>query len=324
MSSSISLLRAPAPAATARRGAALEGPLEPKSPPDSSGPKLPPPPPAPLRPSSMVSVELKPCSTTSVEYFSTPALVGPFAGLQRAFDVNLGALLQILLDDLAERLGEDHHAVPLGFFLALAGGLVAPGLGGRHAQIGDRPPVLGPPDFRILAEISDQNHLVYASRHRRSPLLECTELSGSVGRRPRIPGLPSGPLRTTLKPDPIRSPQPRALRSPCDPRLSTYSIAAGNVPVLFRAMQPSHRYSVLRSNAKPVAKVRRIPGSRNSLNKSLTCHNSLRRRVLHFGDGIFGESQYGHFRIEIDSALAPKIQTASGPKEADKNWRRLR
>src|SRR5260370_8462567 len=68
ISSSMSLLRAPA--ATARRGAALDGPPDPKSPPDSSDPKLPPPP--PLRPSSMVSVELNPCSTTSVEYFSTP------------------------------------------------------------------------------------------------------------------------------------------------------------------------------------------------------------------------------------------------------------
>src|SRR5882757_908509 len=65
------LLRPPAPAATARRGAELAGPPEPKSPPESSEPKLPPPP--PLRPSSIVSVELKPCSTTSVEYFSTPA-----------------------------------------------------------------------------------------------------------------------------------------------------------------------------------------------------------------------------------------------------------
>src|ERR1700720_2136265 len=64
----MSLLRAPA--ATARRGAARDGPPDPKSRPESSGPKLPPPP--PLRPSSMVSVELKPCSTTSVEYFSTP------------------------------------------------------------------------------------------------------------------------------------------------------------------------------------------------------------------------------------------------------------
>src|SRR6266851_2571671 len=69
ISSSMSLLRAPA--ATARRGAALDGPPDPKSRPDeSSDPKLPPPPPP--RPSSMVSVELKFCSTTSVEYFSTP------------------------------------------------------------------------------------------------------------------------------------------------------------------------------------------------------------------------------------------------------------
>src|SRR5665213_879982 len=71
ISSSMSLL-ARAPAATARRGGALEGPLEPKSPPASSPPKLPPPLRPSLRPSSMVSVELKSCSTTSVEYFSTP------------------------------------------------------------------------------------------------------------------------------------------------------------------------------------------------------------------------------------------------------------
>src|SRR6185312_3236841 len=66
MSSSMSLLRAPA--ATGRRGAELTGPAEPKSPPASSE-KLPPPPP---RLSSMVRLELKPCSTTSVEYFSAP------------------------------------------------------------------------------------------------------------------------------------------------------------------------------------------------------------------------------------------------------------
>src|SRR6266700_686804 len=33
--------------------------------------------------------------------FLDAALVGPFAGLQRALDVHLGALLQILLGDLA-------------------------------------------------------------------------------------------------------------------------------------------------------------------------------------------------------------------------------
>src|SRR5262249_34360476 len=51
--------------------------------------------------------------------FLDAALVGPFAGLQRALEIHLGALLQILLADLAEPLVEDHDAVPLGLFLAL-------------------------------------------------------------------------------------------------------------------------------------------------------------------------------------------------------------
>src|SRR5260370_33334280 len=73
--------------------------------------------------------------------------------------------------------------MPLGLFLAVAGRLVAPAFGGRHAQIGNRPPVLGPPDFRILAEISDQNHLVYASRHHHSPSSKITgKTTGLAGR----------------------------------------------------------------------------------------------------------------------------------------------
>src|SRR4051794_41195799 len=55
--------------------------------------------------------------------------------------------------------------MPLGLFLALAGGLVAPGVGGRDPKIGDRPPVLGPLDFRIGAQIADQNDLVDRTRH---------------------------------------------------------------------------------------------------------------------------------------------------------------
>src|ERR1700735_2971151 len=101
-------------------------------------------------------------------------LVGPFAGLQLTFDVNLGALLQILLGDLAQTFAEDHHPMPFGLFLALAGRLVAPGIRCRDPQIGDRPPVLSALDFRIGPEIADQNDLVHASRHRRSPLLEFT------------------------------------------------------------------------------------------------------------------------------------------------------
>src|SRR6185437_5971566 len=102
--------------------------------------------------------------------FFGAALVGPFAGLQLAFNVNLGTLFQILPGNLAEPFVEDHDPMPLGLFLALAGRLVAPVLGGRNAEICNRPSVLGAPDFRILAEISNQNHLVYTSSHCRSPL----------------------------------------------------------------------------------------------------------------------------------------------------------
>src|SRR5213592_4586654 len=120
--------------------------------------------------------------------FLDAALVGPFTGLQLALDVNLGALLQILLGDLAEPLIEDDDPVPLGLFLALAGRLVAPAFGGRHVQIGYWPPILGPPNLRVLAEISDQNHLVHASRHRRSPLstLVITDLARRTARAPTL------------------------------------------------------------------------------------------------------------------------------------------
>src|SRR5947209_9436466 len=97
--------------------------------------------------------------------FLHPALVGPFARLQRALDINLGAFLQVLLGDLREPFAEDHHAMPLGLFLALAGRLVAPALGGRDAQIHHRIAVLHAPDLRVLAQIADQNDLVDRTRH---------------------------------------------------------------------------------------------------------------------------------------------------------------
>jgi len=88
------------PAATARRGgrASTGRNTEIAAAALSSPPKLPPPPPR-CHP-SMVRVELKPCSTTSVEYFSTPLLVGPFPGLASCPRCTLAPLLQILLGDL--------------------------------------------------------------------------------------------------------------------------------------------------------------------------------------------------------------------------------
>src|SRR4029078_4273742 len=82
-----------------------------------------------------------------------------------AFEINLGALLQILLGDLAEPLAEDHDAMPLGLFLALAGVLVAPGFRRRHAQICDRTGIIGAADLRIFAEIANQNDLVPRACH---------------------------------------------------------------------------------------------------------------------------------------------------------------
>src|SRR5439155_9837940 len=105
--------------------------------------------------------------------------------------------LEILFGDLAEPFIEDDHAVPLGLFLALAGRLVAPAFGGRDTEIGNRPPILGTPDFRILAEISDQNHLVHASCHRRSPLSKTLDWPGA---QLSARALASSALGTTLEP----------------------------------------------------------------------------------------------------------------------------
>src|SRR5579862_85321 len=98
-------------------------------------------------------------------------LILPFARLQRALDENFRALLEILLGDPAQILIENDDAMPLGLFLALARGLVLPGLRGGKAQIRHRPAVLGATNFRIGAQIADQNHLVDASRHRTSPFV---------------------------------------------------------------------------------------------------------------------------------------------------------
>src|SRR5204862_5706462 len=97
--------------------------------------------------------------------FLDPGVVGPFAGLQGALDIDLRALLQVFLGDLNEALVEDHDAVPLGALLALARGAVAPALRGGEVQIGDADAVLGRADLGVAAEIADQDHLVDAASH---------------------------------------------------------------------------------------------------------------------------------------------------------------
>jgi len=97
--------------------------------------------------------------------FLHPVLVGVFAGLELAFDIDLRALLQILLGHLRKVLVEDHHAVPLGLLLAFSARLVAPGFRGRDREIDHRIARSQPPHFRVAPQIADQDHLVDAARH---------------------------------------------------------------------------------------------------------------------------------------------------------------
>jgi hypothetical protein len=64
-----------------------------------------------------------------------PTLIGPFARLELALDVDLRALLQEALGDVGYRLVEHHDAMPFGAFLAFAGRLVAPGLAGGQREL---------------------------------------------------------------------------------------------------------------------------------------------------------------------------------------------
>src|SRR5690606_29068289 len=90
-------------------------------------------------------------------------LAGELVVADRAFDVALRTLAQVLAGDLAE-LAEELHPVPLGAFLLVAVAVLAHAGGGQadgghgHAGLG----VLG---FGIVAEVADQDHLVDAARH---------------------------------------------------------------------------------------------------------------------------------------------------------------
>ena len=92
-------------------------------------------------------------------------LVGPLACLQGALEVDLAALLQVLLDHAAKPVTEDRDAVPLGALLALVGAAVLPGLARGEGEARDLVAGLGVADLRVLAEVADQRDLVEASSH---------------------------------------------------------------------------------------------------------------------------------------------------------------
>src|SRR5262249_38372509 len=97
--------------------------------------------------------------------FVLAVLVLVFARLQRAFQIDLRAFLQVLLDHSAKTLAEDHDPMPFGLLAPFAGRLVAPRLRGGDAKIGDRTAVLSAPDFGIAAEVAAEDPLVARTRH---------------------------------------------------------------------------------------------------------------------------------------------------------------
>ena len=94
-----------------------------------------------------------------------PALIGPFAGLQAALEVNGAALAEVFLSHLGEILVEDHHPVPLRALLALAAAAVAPALRGGDVEVDDLLVVLGVAHLGIAPEISHQDDFVHAAGH---------------------------------------------------------------------------------------------------------------------------------------------------------------
>src|SRR5262249_31176397 len=123
----------------------------------------------------------------------------PLARLQRPFKVDLRALFQVLLHHPAQALVEDNDRMPLGLFAALACRLVAPGLGGGNAQVGNGAAVLRAPDLRILAQIANENHLIDGTGH--AGLLSLGSLFAAGGGRrisPAFPGDVSGCLTPAL------------------------------------------------------------------------------------------------------------------------------
>lgn len=86
--------------------------------------------------------------------------VGVLARLHPALQVDIGAFLKVLADDLGQSL-EAHHSVPFGALAALAGDSLFPALVGRGPQRGHRRAVVrGIPQLWIGAQTTNQQCLL--------------------------------------------------------------------------------------------------------------------------------------------------------------------
>src|SRR5262249_6443559 len=89
-----------------------------------------------------------------------PVAVDPPARLERALDVDRPPLAQVLPRGLG-LLAPHDDTVPLGPLFLFAR-RVAPPVGGRHREVGDRGAALREADFGVAAEVADQDDLVDA------------------------------------------------------------------------------------------------------------------------------------------------------------------
>ena len=93
------------------------------------------------------------------------ALIGPFAGAQAAFDQDGAALAQIVLGEFSSA-AEKNDAVPFGFFHGLTVAVFVAARGGDAQGSDGGAAVGGVADFRIGAEVAENNNLVDGSHIR--------------------------------------------------------------------------------------------------------------------------------------------------------------
>ena len=89
-------------------------------------------------------------------------LIGPFAGTQLAFDINLRTFTQIFAGHFCQ-FAEQHNAVPFSLFFHLAGRFITPGFGSSQRNVGNCATIWHVAYFRVLTQITNENNLVYAS-----------------------------------------------------------------------------------------------------------------------------------------------------------------
>jgi len=96
--------------------------------------------------------------------------VSPLARLQQPFDAHRFNLLQVLARNLGHKVIED-KTVQFGLFLALAADLVFPASTGGNDDVANRRPAVRIANFRVAAEIADEDELIDCG-HRFVPLVE--------------------------------------------------------------------------------------------------------------------------------------------------------